>query len=244
MNIVLDFGNTCCKVGVFDRDKLIHVNVLENCTIKYLDNIFKTYDIKYGIVSSVIKIKQNIIDFLDKKLNFFLQLNAYISLPISIKYTTLETLGNDRIAAAVGANNLFCNRNILIVDIGTCIKYDFVDKTNCYLGGAISPGILMRFKAMNLYTNKLPLIESVDFNTNLIGNSTINSMMSGVINGIKAEIDNIISYYKKQYPKLKVLLTGGDALKISTLLKNKVEVYNYLILIGLNVILTFNIKEK
>ena len=198
MNIVFDFGNTLIKAGIFNELKVVDVFIFNEFKENEITNIIINYNINYGIISSVINHSPIIEQFLEKYLTNLLILKNGISLPISIEYKTPETLGNDRIASAIGANSLFPNKNILVIDAGTCIKYDFVNVSNTYLGGGISPGIFMRFQALNKFTDKLPLLNSKFEITDLIGNDTLSSINSGVINGVKAEIENIINYYIKK----------------------------------------------
>lgn len=168
-------------------------------------------------------------------------LNSALQLPITISYTTPETLGADRIAGSVGANALFPNSNVLKIDFGTCITYDFINQKNEFKGGAISPGMMMRFKALHNYTAKLPLIDPMQFTAyELIGTDTAHAILSGVMNGIKTEIEGIIKEYKARFENLKVVATGGDAGLFVTLLKNEIFARPYLVLEGLNCILNYN----
>jgi type III pantothenate kinase len=143
------------------------------------------------------------------------------------------------VANVVGAASLFPKQNCLITDAGTCIKFDFINAKKQYLGGAISPGISMRFKALHHYTDKLPLIKPQK-KVMLIGNSTKNSIASGVQNGALAEIENIILRYKKKFGGIKVILTGGDMEPFARNIKSDIFAAPHLTLIGLNEILNFN----
>jgi type III pantothenate kinase len=153
-------------------------------------------------------------------------------------------LGSDRISAAVGGYYLYPNKNVLVIDAGTCIKYNFTNSNNQYLGGGISPGIEMRFKALQKFTDKLPLIE-IDLNFNsLIGASTQSSILSGVLNGTISEIDGIINLYKLQFPDLICILTGGDSQYLANRLKNSIFTHQNLVLKGLNNILNYTIETN
>lgn len=139
--------------------------------------------------------------------------------PFVNRYTTPETLGIDRKVLAAGAALLEKGKSCLIIDAGTCITYDFLLPDSSYLGGAISPGLHMRFRALHEFTAKLPLVSNAQ-ETALIGNSTITAIQSGVINGVVAEINGIINRYKQQYTDFTIILTGGDAEFLATQLKN------------------------
>ena len=154
-----------------------------------------------------------------------------------------QTLGKDRIAAVIGAQSLLPAKNLLVIDAGSCITYDFLTGDRHYLGGAISPGVQMRLRSMNNYTNKLPLLswEGVE-RPQSIGRTTITSMLSGVINGIIGEMKSFIFEYEQQYERLKIVLTGGDSIFFEKELKNGIFADPNLVLKGLNEILIYNNK--
>ncbi len=239
MNLIIDQGNTQSKLAVFEQNNLIDFDVYKNLNEEIINTFLKKYPIKNAIISSV---KENI-DINLLKIYNFLQLSYTIPLPLKIKYLTPNTLGIDRIAAVVGAKTLFQNANILIVDMGTCITFDFLNQNNDYLGGSISPGLNMRFKALNQYTGKLPLIKFDKKNLRLIGNSTETSIISGIYNGIKNELNATIAQYLMQYPKLKIVVTGGDYKLFDLEPKNRIFADKFLVLKGLNEILNYNEKN-
>ncbi|MGZ4038048.1 MAG: type III pantothenate kinase, partial [Bacteroidia bacterium] len=148
--------------------------------------------------------------------------------------------GSDRLAASVGAFGLYPGQDTLVVDAGTCVKYNFTNRNNEYLGGAISPGLQMRFKAMHQLTGRLPLVIPDDQFNKLVGTTTEESLLSGVINGLIHETDGFINDYKKQYPQLKVVFTGGDTSFFVKRLKNSIFADHDLVLKGLNDILIYN----
>ena len=157
-------------------------------------------------------------------------------------YKSISTLGSDRLLASIGAYFSYPKSNVLVIDAGTCIKYNFTNSDNHYLGGGISPGITMKLKSLHDYTAKIPLIE-FDENFNLlIGDSTQHSILSGVLNGTIAEIDGIINTYKLHYPDLICLLTGGDSEYLANRLKNSIFTHQNLVLKGLNDILNYTIE--
>ncbi|MDP4266773.1 MAG: type III pantothenate kinase [Bacteroidota bacterium] len=241
MNIVLDFGNSLLKVGTFYKRKLTAYEVFKVFDRDEIDRLIKENQIESGIISSVVSIPGSDIEFLRKKLKYFVELSEKIQLPITIKYSTPETLGKDRLAGAVGGEYIFPGKNLLIIDAGTCIKFDFVNNRKQYIGGAISPGISIRFLALNKFTDKLPLIEPDYISIpGLIGNSTEESILSGIINGVGAEVNGIIRKYEKIYPDLKVILSGGDSEFISKFVEREFVIEPDLVLKGLNLILEYN----
>lgn len=165
--------------------------------------LFEEYDLNYGILSSVIEVDQELLSFLDEHLQKFIFLNEPVALPITIQYETPETLGQDRIAAAVGANYLQPGKNILVIDAGTAITYELMDHQGIYRGGNISPGMSTRFKALNHYTNKLPLVEEKE-EIPLLGTTTETAIQAGVVNGIVYEMEGYIREFQEKYPDLLV----------------------------------------
>ena len=168
-------------------------------------------------------------------------MDGHTKIPLQNTYKTPESLGRDRIALAVGANQLFPTNNTLVIDAGTCITYDFIDEKNNYLGGAISPGLQIRLNALHTFTEKLPLV-TIKNGSELIGKTTEMSILSGVINGATAEVDGIIDRYKEQFGNLKTVLTGGDANYFVKTLKNNIFANSKVLLNGLNTILNYNAK--
>ena len=165
--------------------------------------------------------------------------NTGMTTGIKNHYLTPKTLGPDRLAGVIGANNLYPRKNNLIIDGGTCITYDYVDADANYSGGSISPGLNMRYKALNEYTGALPLLnEDAEFNANS-GNDTTSAITSGVQNGIKYELTGFIESYKTGINELNIILTGGNSIFFDTLLKNSIfapciKIEPYLVLKGLN----------
>lgn len=237
-NIVIDIGNSRIKAAVFKG------SILESKWLFYdiseLEGLFsKPHD--HVIVASV---KNSGDDMLRRSVakGKKIGLSSKTPLPIQIKYATPHSLGVDRIGAVCGAYQLFPNKNCLIVDVGTCINYEFLDRDGNYWGGIISPGINMRFKAMHTFTAQLPLLEGVK-EPELIGNTTTTCLQSGVMNGILEEIKGIIGRMRIKYPTLKVLLCGGDATFFENQLKPSIFAAPELVLIGLNRILLHNVQN-
>jgi pantothenate kinase, type III len=236
MNLAIDYGNTRIKAGVFEGIELRDKKTFQDAAAfkEYLNqNSFENV-----IISSVHKESQAVLEMVVAK-GKKIELDHTTHLPISILYKTPETLGVDRIAGACGAIDIFPNRDCLVIDAGTCVNYEFVDAQKRYFGGAISPGIRMRFEAMHTFTSKLPLITSMA-ETPLIGDSTVSCMQSGVLNGILNEVTGTIEKYKEKYPELGVILCGGDYSFFENKLKPSIFVAPNLVLSGLNRILLHN----
>ena len=236
MNLAIDIGNTQVKFGLFDKDELSEVFSQQD-GIEY---ILANRRVKHAIIS-----KTGINDEIEYRLKEnkvkTLVISNHLQLPIEILYKTPETLGADRIAGSVAANALFRDKNVLKIDFGTCITIDFVNNKQQYLGGSISPGMIMRFKALHNYTAKLPLVDPMQYLTyDLTGTDTATSILSGVVNGIKEEVSGIIKEYDQRFGNLQVVATGGDAGFFVTLLKSEIFARPYLVLEGLNRILNFN----
>lgn len=244
MNLVIDIGNTRSKLAIFKNNKLIKIFHPDIFTVSFLEKIKTDYpDIRNVLVSAVGEFSSDIKQFFEKNYLNFHQLTSNTSLPISNLYETKEQLGKDRIASVVGAHDIYPTQNILIIDLGTAITIDFINKKGQYLGGNISPGMNMRFKALNLLTNNLPQLKS-DENFSLIAKNTNQAIISGVQNGIIFEIDAYIDKIKSIYPDLIVIFTGGDAIFFDKKLKNTIFVNSNLNFIGLNRILTHNDKKN
>ncbi len=239
MNLVLDIGNTRCKAAVFNQNEMVEVMQQNVFTDDYIEEIIKKYNIKKGVYASVRTEKE--IKVLTKY--NFLELSHLTPIPLENKYKTPDTLGKDRIAGVVGAFAEHKNQNVLIIDMGTCITFDFVTAKNEYLGGAISPGFEMRLKALNILTGKLPKVEYDNTQPNLIGDSTKNSILSGVYNGLKNELQGVINQYISQYDNLKVVVTGGDYKLFDLEPKNRIFADKFLVLKGLNEILNYNAEK-
>lgn len=241
MNLVIDIGNTILKTAVFDDGVMIDHKILTYNTISEFSNILSKYEIERIGISNVRKIPEDlmlILNSIEKSIYVWDELK----IPLEIEYSTPETLGHDRICNATAAKHLYPNENTLVIDMGTCNKYDFVTAQGKFIGGSIAPGFEMRFKAMNNYTDQLPLVE-VSFCDDFIGDSTVNSMKSGAYFGILGEIEFFIKQYKARFNDIKVILTGGFSTYFDKEVKNHIFADSYLTLKGLNIILNFQ-EEK
>ena len=242
MNLIIDVGNTRIKAAVFEKDSLVKQAVFTAKELVYqIEKIVTTYSISRGIVSSVSVVDQKILKELHQLLPL-MELNGDTKLPFENAYATPKTLGVDRIALVAAAVDKFNNKNVLIIDAGTCITFDFVSADKKYEGGAISLGIQMRYKALNSYTAKLPLLE-MKSGTHFIGNSTETSIHSGVVNGVLNEIKGVIKQYKSEKEDLTVVLTGGDTIFLAKQLKSSIFANPNFVLEGLNTILIYNKEE-
>ena len=242
MNLIIDVGNTRVKAAVYEKDTCVEQFVFSaSRIISETKKIIKKHQINKGIISSVAKISQKKKEKLFQLVNF-IELNAKTKVPFKNLYATPTTLGVDRIALVSAAVNQYPNKNALIIDAGTCVTFDIVNSKKEYLGGAISLGVEMRFKSLNTFTSKLPLIEK-NYPKHFIGNSTNTSIQSGVVNGITNEINGVINQYKEQFGDLTVVLTGGDTYFLAKQLKSSIFANPNFILEGLNTILIYNDDE-
>lgn len=240
MNLIIDIGNTRTKIGLIEEDTIIDKRVVDKLTLEILEIIKSTNPIQAIIISNVAEETSDSILELIKSWNLpFIELSHETPLPIVNGYETPETLGKDRLAAVVAANCLFSSTNCLVIDAGTCLTYDFITEDNYYIGGSISLGIEMRYKAMHKFTASLPLLNKQRLNT-FVGYNTVTAMHTGVEAGLAFEIQGFINKYIHKYGQIKVIMTGGDAEYLASKLKNSIFVSPNLVLIGLNKILTYN----
>jgi type III pantothenate kinase len=229
VSIVVDAGNTRIKTAVFKEDRLQEVLYFGSDDWNALKSFLLEHRFANAIVSSVRSEKDTkwIMQLLHNPIRF----NKSIELPIQNSYATPETLGADRLANVIAAFTL-TKGPALVIDIGTCIKFDIIDDTKTYLGGSISPGIQLRYKSMNEYTGALPLVDE-NSRADWYGDSTESCMHVGVMKGIQAEIDQFIHYYVSKYPDLTIFVTGGDAHCFDFQSKNNIFVEQNLTLYGL-----------
>ncbi len=239
MNICIDIGNSGIKSGIFNISKeLVWFQYFNDLNYDVLKDITQEFEVFSGIVSSTRE--TDVGDFLLNIPNVsWTFLNEFCPVPIHNKYLSPETLGKDRLAAAVGAFTLFPDDNILIIDMGTCITYDVVLKGGIYIGGNISPGWRMRLKAMHVFTKKLPMPQA-EIHKNTIGRSTVEAMQNGAYWGTICELRSFIELMGTNYSQLKLLMTGGDAVFFSNNLNTNVTLRPNLVIEGLNEIKIYN----
>ena len=239
-SMAIDMGNTRTKVGLFSDYKLESVAV-DPGPAGYR-SLVSSNNIEQVIICSV---SSDLETFeVDSGLSQVLKLTSTTPIPIRNSYHTPDTLGMDRLAGAIGGWQLSPGQNCLVIDAGTTITYDIVNHHQEYLGGGISPGIDLRFKALNQHTFKLPRLENQASRPVLVGQDTNGSIQSGVLNGAVAEIEGIIRSYKHKFPNLRVIMCGGDASYLETMLEAPIVLEPHLVLIGLNSILMYHAQNK
>ncbi|MHA6278589.1 type III pantothenate kinase [Salinimicrobium sp. CAU 1759] len=243
MNLIIDIGNSIAKLAVFQQDDLRYKTIVDKAEVSAIaSDFFKQYPgILHLVISNVSSARLELQEEVLKKVNI-LQLSPSTPVPFKNLYATPQTLGNDRKALVAAAVKQYPGENVLVIDTGTCITYDFKNASEEYLGGGISPGLKMRFLALNTFTANLPLIE-VGEEHPLIGDSTAASITSGVVNGVLMEIEGTINRYKEKYSNLHCIITGGDATFLSGNLKNGIFANSNFLLEGLNFILESNIDQ-
>ena len=238
MNLILDVGNSLLKTALFKKSQLIQKFKFSENYKRNIEDIISKNNVTHSIISNVGRIDDSIINILKESTNLLLVSNQ-LKFPFKNLYKSKNTLGQDRLALVSAAAFKFPKENVLIVDAGSCITYDFKNNNNEYLGGGISPGILMRFKSLNTFTSNLPLID-FDSIHQLIGNNTKNSINSGVINGTISEINGIIQQYCKEFKNIRIILTGGDSNFLLKRIKNSIFADQNFLLVGLNKLLEDN----
>lgn len=240
MNLVIDVGNTKIKMAIFQEDsQILDVKCVKKEFQERLYELFKNYPIKNTILSSVGAFSEVDLKKVSQLQPNLVYLSNNTKVPLENYYSSPETLGVDRIALASAAIYKYPQTNVLVIDAGTCITYDFVNEEGQYLGGSISPGITMRFQALHKFTAQLPEL-TLENQKELIGRSTDQSIQSGVVFGVIGEISSIINRYKQKNKKLTVVLTGGDTNFLAKRLKIGIFAHPNFLLEGLNAILNYN----
>ena len=237
LKLIIDIGNSAVKTALFEDKKMISSAVLNDCTLQSILVFVEGQAISDAIVSSVKAIDTDLEQIIQHFDAHFLSENTL--LPITIDYKTPNTLGKDRIAAVVGVSFLFPKQDVLVLDAGTCLTVDFINKDKVYKGGRISPGIRMRYTALNQFTSNLPLCEFSE-SSMIIGDDTDSSIISGVQQGILAEVRGIINVYKIENKDTIIAVTGGDCFFFEKELKISIFANPFLVIGGLNEILDYN----
>ena len=243
MNLVIDIGNTRTKAAVFSPYELIEDFIITGALKNCIGSIILEYPGIHNVIVSTVKEPDlKFYNEIKKSLTgTFIELNSQTPIPVTNLYHSPETLGNDRLAAVVGAYTMHKGSNVLVIDAGTAVTYDFINQKGEYRGGNISPGMDMRFKALNQFTNKLPKYSASDTFAE-IGVNTETAIVSGVVRGILYELEGYISNFSKNFKDLKIIITGGDANFFVKNLKKTIFVIPNLVLLGLNNILQYNEK--
>lgn len=244
MNLIIDIGNTCVKLVCFNEGKVVEEQRTDKDDAVALQSFCSRYPFSRGICSSVSDISEEYSAALSSLPFSMMELKSGITrVPIINKYNTPLTLGSDRLAAVVGANWLQPGRDVLVIDIGTCVTFDFINSIGEYLGGNISPGPTMRLKALNHFTARLPFVERRG-DTPDFGTDTTTAIRSGVMNGIKYEIEGYIHSFLAKYPQLFVYLTGGVHLNLHFSENLSIFADDFIVPKGLNRILEYNNEHK
>lgn len=240
MNIIIDIGNTCAKMVCFDGDDIVEEVRSDKNEIQCLLDFCRRYRFDKGIYSNVSDLSECFVAAINALPFPMLRFTCTgTKVPIINRYKDKETLGTDRLAAAVGAEYLQPGKDVLVIDVGTCVTFDMVSSKGEYLGGNISPGPSMRLKALNTYTDRLPLVDRKG-SVSVIGNTTETAIRNGVINGINYEIEGYIRELTKEYPQLFVYLTGGVHLNLHFSEKIPIFADDFIVPKGLNRILEYN----
>ena len=238
ITMCLDFGNTRLKCAIFSGNKLQKVIVLENDLPETLQHYIQLYKPEKSILSSVINHNPGIENLLQQHTRFH-KLDHQSKIPITTPVGKPDSIGADRLALSVAAVTLFPGKNNLAIGLGSAVTYNFVNKYGEFMGGSISPGMEMRFRSLQAFTAKLPLIKA-DWNFPLVGYDTRTNILSGVIFGMAKEIDGTVEAYAERYDNFNVLLSGGDAFYFTRFLKNRIFADPDLIFKGLYAISEFN----
>lgn len=244
MNLIIDIGNTCTKLVAFDGLEPVEERRMDTGDLSLLEGFCAQYPFRRGILSSVVSLSEELQRQLFSLPFPLMQLVPGVTpVPLVNDYATPSTLGADRLAAAIGAYCQHEGHEVLVIDIGTCITYDFVDSRGHYLGGNISPGPTIRFNALHQFTSSLPLVERRG-DTPLMGHSTETAIRSGVLRGIEYEIDGYIRDFLLNYPNLYVYLTGGVHLNLHISEKKCIFADDFIVPKGLNRVLLYNEERK
>ena len=240
MNLALDIGNSFLKAGIFKNNNLINYCEFNREYYSNIKSILDKTPITHSIASNVSESNNQLIELLSKKTNL-IKFNSSLKLPFKNRYQTKNTLGKDRIALVSNASKEYPKENVLLIDLGSCITFDFLNSKNEYLGGSISPGLSMRYRSLNSYTANLPLInpKEIDY---FIGRNTEDSIHSGIINGIVGELNSTIDKYKSQFKEIRIILTGGDSKFLFNRIKNSIFANSNFLILGLNFLIELNKK--
>ena len=243
MNLVVDFGNTLVKLAVFDKGELVAQRCMERLHPSMLEELLSEWPVRRAVVASTRGEVDDVAAMLRRRVDYLLEFTSQTSVPIGNAYLTPETLGRDRLAAAVGATVLYPGENVLIVDFGTAVTIDLVTADNTFRGGCISPGVTMRFRALHDYTAKLPLCGPTE-DEQLQGLTTEEAIRLGVMNSLTFEIEGYIARMREKIDDLCVIFTGGDAKYFAKRIKNTIFANCNLVFCGLDRILEYNAIEE
>ena len=244
VNLIIDIGNTCAKLVCFDGEDIVGEQRIDRGEAYLIDEFCGKYNFTKGIYSTVADITPLMREKIQElPFNMLELVSGKTPVPIKVKYATPLTLGTDRLAAAVAAARLKPGRDVMVVDIGTCVTFDFVNAAGEFIGGNISPGPQMRFKALHQFTARLPKVERRGVAPE-IGTTTMTAIRSGVLYGIKYEIEGYINNFAKKYPGLFIYITGGVHLDLNFADGCETTTDDYIVPRGLNSILLYNTPDK
>ncbi|MFL2666241.1 MAG: type III pantothenate kinase [Flavobacteriaceae bacterium] len=240
MNLVLDIGNSLLKAGIFKNNNLINYCEFNQDYYLNIKSILDKNPITHSIVANVAESKNKLTELLSKKTNL-IKFDSSLKVPFKNCYQTKNTLGKDRIALVSNASKEYPKENVLLIDLGSCITFDFLNNKNEYIGGSISPGLRMRYRSLNNFTANLPLIDPKEIDC-FIGKNTEDSIHSGIINGIISELNSTVDKYKSKYKQIRIILTGGDSKFLFKKIKNGIFANQKFLIFGLNFLIELNKK--
>ncbi|MDO5489350.1 MAG: type III pantothenate kinase [Bacteroidaceae bacterium] len=243
MKLIIDIGNTVAKLVAFDGDEPVEEIRTCNDSLSALGAFATKYAFTHGIVGTVKGLTAEAEEQLRSLKIPILRFSPQTPVPITNRYKSPGTLGADRLAAAVGASSLKPGKDLLIIDAGTCVTYEVIDAKGNYWGGNIAPGMQMRLRSLNEFTAKLPLV-SAEGDVPGMGYDTETAIRSGVLRGMKYEIEGYIRSMRRKYPHLLVFLTGGDKINFDTTIKSIIFADKFIVPRGLNKILDYNHDKK
>jgi type III pantothenate kinase len=242
MDLILDIGNTRTKAAIFNCNNIVEIKIFEDLLICDVEFLLRNYPSTSNCILAITgKIDESLHQYLNNTFPEIIELTGSTPLPFINNYKSKESQGSDRIAAVAGATVVFPDADVLVIDAGTAITYDFIGSSGNYHGGNISPGIEMRFKALHTFTQKLPLLSKSEIEC-LFGDNTENAIICGVLNAVVFEIEGYMNSLKKDFPDLKTIITGGDAEFLAGKIKSTIFTDLNLVLTGLNRILQYNAR--
>ena len=240
MNLAIDIGNTRIKAAVFEGGQLVETFKSRDADDAFIESVFNAYpSVDRAIMVSCRRDDGAVEKAVRGRVGQFIRFDSTTPVPIKNLYATPETLGHDRLAAAVGANVIYPQSNVMIVDFGTAITIDVVNEQGEFVGGNISPGVVTRFRSLHEFTDRLPLRELTE-DVSLLAATSHGAIESGVINGIVYEMEGYVERLSERYDRLKIIFTGGDGIFFAKRLKNTIFATYDLVVYGLNRILEYN----
>ena len=242
MNLAIDIGNSSAKLALIDGGRVVESLRTERLSAQYVAELLDRAPISRAVLATVAGVDSAVESLLTERTDYYLRVEHTTPMPIRNLYATPHTLGIDRLAAAVGAMEIYPKCNILVADLGTAVTIDFVSAAGEFVGGNITLGAAGRFRALNDYTAGLPLV-SLDDEVEAIGCDTVSAIRSGVVSGMTYELEGYIARAEAKFDDLRIIFTGGDANYFAKRLKNTIFATSDLVILGLNKILEYNAKS-